>query len=360
MKFKQINYIFYICLGIGIFFESKASNWFSQYEAIKNNIVLVAADGSYCSGGYLGNGFVITAAHCTPYLFYSQVSFPEVSSEFYEAKVVYRNEEKDLSLLFLSKEIPGGLSLRSPSKKISKFEEIYAVGHPGINFFSLKDKESTKLIVNTVTEGVISNFNDSWIRTTLRSDRGGSGSVVLDKENQVTGVVSSLDSSMVLAANITTMNETIEKNKVKQNQVDWYKADNSFDLYFWIGFHSYLESIEKTKRLDYLEFDFDLFNRFRFGISGNAGKSLSMGSQNIGYKIPLIGKSNQLSFLVLGIEKLSYLLNPNAAKEDEFDFRRGSGFYVLINSGQSGLAIKLSMISIDSSFHTIANIGVFF
>lgn len=356
MHFKNFTSIFILCV-LPIF--CAASDFQDLYVKAKSNIIVVDADGSLCAGFYINENSILTAAHCVPYLFFTYIYTPEEPVKYENAQVIAKDSKNDLALLRVSTKAGKGLKLRDRNKELKVLEEIYTIGHPGLQQPSPLLANENLLAANTGTNGVISNINNETLKLALTSDHGNSGGPILDHENQVISLVSRGNYQYTLVPSLGVITKFEEENRLATNPLDWKSSDHGFDLYFWLATHSYLKKINKSRRLDFIEFDFDYRNRFRFGLGANGSTSLEMGSINLGYKFSIAEASHDLAFLVLGLEHVSYLLNPNKLESENYDFRKGDGAYFLINTGRSGLALKLSVLGFSTGTETVLALGFF-
>lgn len=341
-------------------FNSYATNWPDLYIKAKPNIVVIAADGGICAGSYLGNGRILTAAHCVPYLFYAHVFWPDVPDKYENASIIAKDNKNDIAMLQINVNTPDGLKIRPKEKALNVFDEIYTIGHPGLRHLSFLHDEEHKLVVNTATLATISNLTKNSLRSTLIANKGSSGGPILDGENQVVGLVSKDEDHFTVGPNLNAITQFEEINKGKSVPLDGSSSNNAFDFYLWTATHSYLNKINKSARLDFFEFDVDYRNRFRVGLSGNGNSALQMGSMNLGYKFSIGESDHELRFLILGVEHTNYLLNPKKLEAEVYDFRSGNGAYLLINTGRGGIACKISVLGFDTGVETIAGLGIFF
>lgn len=162
-----------------------------SYKTMQQSTVRVVSheDGKvkgHCSGVYLGDGEILTAAHCkNQYDFYVQV---KGSDRKYPAQWIDRSyskeefPEKDLGLL-KTYDLPIEAATID-CDPLSAGSGVYAVGHP-------------KKLLWTVTKGTVTttvprdeSIEGNWIQMDVTIDNGNSGGPVFDRWGNVVGIVS--------------------------------------------------------------------------------------------------------------------------------------------------------------------------
>jgi Trypsin-like peptidase domain len=357
-----MNFIFLIfcILADRSFAASTSSVGPDLFEKTRKEIIILAADGGVCAGTHLGNGLVLTSAHCVPYNFFKEVFAAENLSQPLVARLLARDKEADLALLRVEGLTGPGLKVRSSTKTLRRMESVMTIGHPGLAPRKDFTEQEAKILAFTPTRGEVSNYNDQWTRLDIRVFPGNSGGPVLDSEGEIVGVISNLNSTFAHSTSLEKIEKFLDSTENKTDDVGARESDYKLELNVFGGFHSYMRRLDRNAEMSYYEIDLDIANRFRIGAETNASEGLRYSAYNLGYKFALKSDARQLLFAVVGLKTASYLLNPREKDTDKQDYRKFRGAYVLLNTGHAGFVVSASVGTIEGNIETILGLGLFF
>jgi hypothetical protein len=339
---------------------SKYLSWKDQYKEARPRIVVIAADGGVCAGSEIGKGYVLTAAHCIPYLFGASVYTTEDSVTRWPAVAVAKDHDSDLALLLIKKLPDSGLKHATKDSDMQILDDLYTIGHPGLSQITWLYDRSQSLPAFTTTRGYIASIAKDTLRADITVNHGSSGGPLLNHKNEIVSVVSRNDSNFALGPTPEVIDSFLKSNLGKTSQLGEDKSQSSFDLYIWNGNHSYFKNTKLRHNINVFEFDYSYRNRYRFSLGGNGDSSLQVSQMSLGYKIPFISEDQNLFFLTPGLEHVSYLLNPYKKEFEDYDFRFGHGLYLMASSGRAGLALKLSLLRFADKTEQILSLGFYF
>ncbi|MCX6609827.1 MAG: trypsin-like peptidase domain-containing protein [Acidobacteria bacterium] len=181
-----------VWLGLGLAFGLAAE---PPMEQMKGSTMLILLEKSAGSGFLIGDRLVATNWHVCCMRGESKILVMNEKRQTSEAKVLWKNEGKDLAVLEMQKPLAGEKVKFSTRQVLRDGQAVWAIGYPGA---AGRMSGQDSIQIPTITQGVISKFFTSakqgnseptrFMQTTAAANPGNSGGPLFDDCGRVIGI----------------------------------------------------------------------------------------------------------------------------------------------------------------------------
>jgi len=164
-------------------------------EQMKSSTLLIILEKSSGSGFLIGDRLVVTNWHVCCMRGESKIIVMNEKRQTSEAKVLWKNEGKDLAVLEMQNPVAGLKVKFSTRQLLRDGQAVWAIGYPGA---AGRMSGQDSIQISTITQGVISKFFTSakqgnseatrFMQTTAAANPGNSGGPLFDDCGQVIGI----------------------------------------------------------------------------------------------------------------------------------------------------------------------------
>lgn len=272
-----------------IFSQLCFANWSQNYKKKKSSIPMIFSSGGICSGIFIDQNTILTAAHCVWHFRPIKYYFHYDEHRGHSAKIIKIDKKHDLALLQTSLNYKDVKNNVLPiDTEITVGEEISTIGHPssGKAFSHLNiDTDSTYLL----STGVISKVTKNDLITDMSLSPGNSGGPVFNKKGDLVGIVSRKRIDRYVG-NIGYLTNHYRINKFLKKEsrlLSKFNASTSTSMNFSFTNHSYLRSFTNIDpTLLHLNFSFNFWDRLYMGYNFNVQEveKVRFSDFTLGYK----------------------------------------------------------------------------
>lgn len=333
------------------------------FNQIKASVPIIYTVGGVCSGALLENDLVLTAAHCVNRFRPLRINWPGMAeNEFVAGKVIHFDDKNDVAIIRLAEK-----NRRQPFKMIptdsglSPGLSIATIGHPRPTYQAMEGKKSKADLSYFYTKGSIAKVSTDSIALSLTAGFGNSGGPLFDDQGQLISTISRIDNSFVYVAHPEIIRKAIQEAKSTDAEISPREAKTNMDLYLWAGWHSFVSKIRSHSSLSFGELGLHVADRLSFGVSSNFSEGFRYNGVSIGWRfLHEFSDPLKVAYSNVGIESVSFLLNPSESNSDLLVRKGGQGLFYILNSGRTGYALRLGIHQIDGKSETQLAVGLFF
>ena len=243
-RFQVILLLVSFCMSFGV--HAFADKGVEEAQKSVVRIFLPFTDGSMITGsGYVvgtkksAGEYVVTNNHVVEENIRNVYVTEHNKDTGIKAEVIYRDAEKDIAILRLSKKLENRvpITLKSP-KEMHKSDDAYCLGFPGLSdIFSGSSELNSEIGDITITKGTISNpqyvsQGIRYIMTDAIANGGNSGGPLVDADGNAIG----MNTMIIVDSNYLTLAISMDyvMDALDNQKIEYRTADEELNLRYII------------------------------------------------------------------------------------------------------------------------------
>lgn len=345
-------------------FNSLAIPAMDLFRQARPAIPIIFSGGGICAGASLEGNLILTAAHCVDRMRGVRIAFPGKKIErVIDADVIAFERESDLALL-RPRELSGAPTLKVATEDATLEPGIFlaTIGHPLGAVRPRYDTEDFTEYLHYYSAGALAKLTRQELVMAITVGHGNSGGPVLNEKGELVSVISRIANAFVYSPTPRMVREFVAKYSPQPAPaISEWRALNNWDLYLWVGGHSYMEKLSSEGRgLSFGELAWNWADRVGVQVGANGGGTYRYSSAALSWRHAHQTENPMtLMYSVIGLESATFsITDPTDPKK--IIAWNGPGVFYILNSGRSGFAVRAAVHQLKNATETQLAIGVFF